>query len=108
MILETEILNILVECLEKIINKDTFTIKLNSRKILYYILDEVIGLDKTLILPVCSTLDKLDKLSESEWLSQTMDELTTKGVSALNIEKIINFIKEINVCWKTNFYWSNY
>jgi len=92
MIQETEILNLLVECLESLISTDTFTILINSRMVISDFLS-VIGIDDTLTLPVCSTLDKLDKLSDSEWIDCTTAELIQKSVPSDKISGIISFIK---------------
>ena len=98
---EVEILNLLVECLESIISRDTFTIQLNSRVILSDFLS-TISIPDNLILPICSTLDKLDKLSDLDWENCIIGELNQKGVPVESISEIILFIRTFKECNDTN------
>lgn len=101
MVQETEILNLLVECLSDIIGPDTFKIQVNSRVILFNLLS-TIGIDDNYVLPVCSTLDKLDKLSDDEWMQRTTDELTKKGIKEDKVDRIIKFIETFRGLNDTN------
>ncbi len=91
MVQETEILNLLIECLSTLLKPNTFRIYVNSREILLDMLS-VIGIRKESILSVCSTLDKLDKFKEDEWVQRTTDELIEKGIKEDKINDIIKFI----------------
>lgn len=98
---EVEILNLLVECLESIISRDTFTIQLNSRVILSDFLS-TISIPDNLISSICSTLDKLDKLSDLEWENCIIGELNQKEVPIESISEIILFIRTFKECNDTN------
>ncbi len=76
---DAEILSVISDCL-KALGFTDFTIKVNSRKILFSI---------TSSLPVLQTLDKLDKKSEVE----VKKELIDKGLTAAEIEDLFTKIK---------------
>jgi histidyl-tRNA synthetase len=61
LIQEIEILNLLIEVLESLIGKNTFTININSREILFEFLNKL-NIDVSKYDDDCATMGKLDKL----------------------------------------------
>jgi len=93
MIQEIEILNLLNDILEKLLGKHTFTIVINHRELLFWLLHKF-GVPKELSATVYSTLDKLYKKDKTE----IFDELTIKKIptdAILNIMKFIDFYESI-------------
>jgi len=87
MMQETEILNILCSILDEIVGPTTYKVKINSRQILYYILNKF-KVPKNLFKTTCSTLDKLDKRSKED----IIEELVEKEIPKEPRENIIKFI----------------
>ena len=89
MIQEAEILNLLVDVLDSILDKNSYKIKLNSRKILFSICKKcgVYNFNN-----VCNTIDKLDKLDKEHYSEFINKELLEKGENINTINNIINFI----------------
>lgn len=90
MIEELEILSLLDSTLEKLIGKE-FQIWVNDKKMLETIL-RFMNIPDELIPNVCSTLDKLDKLT----LREIELELIDKGVNSDGICQISKFVKDIS------------
>lgn len=84
---DAECLKIAYECLSSF-EFGMFTIKINNRKILGAILT-LSGLNKELHNTVCSTIDKLDKLS----IEEIRKELVSKGCDNKGIEIIEKYVK---------------
>lgn len=89
-IFDTEIFDVLVEILEKLLG-NKFIIKISDRNILYTLLRKFGVCDEQINL-VCSTLDKLDKKNWNE-LSK---ELKLKNISQEVINNLENLIIKIN------------
>lgn len=68
--------------------KKQFVIRINSRPILKNMF-KLAGIDDALFMTVCSSIDKLDKMS---W-KNVAQELQTKGVKESSIEKLGEFLK---------------
>jgi histidyl-tRNA synthetase len=94
MIQEAEIIALLSDILSTIINKNDFTILVNSRNLLYYLLQKC-GIKKNEYCAVCSTLDKIPKLSRDNLVPIIKKELHDKNINHKSIIKIIEFIEFI-------------
>jgi histidyl-tRNA synthetase len=73
---DVEILDLLVRILDKLLGRRTYKIKISNRKLLTDILRSI-GIDPSLVLSICSTIDKLDKFSFDELIA----EFETKGMT---------------------------
>ena len=89
MIFDTEILDLLFECLMTLLG-DTFKIIVNHRQIVYKIL-ELSGITEEKYNEVCSTLDKMDKKSWDDIVSEL-----------INIRKLDNTVIKQLTDIKTN------
>lgn len=86
MVADAEVICILDECLEKI--NIGYQIRINSR----LILDAVVGcagISKEKSSTVCSSIDKLDKISWEE----VAQELATKGIDEIQVRKVAEYVK---------------
>lgn len=94
MIQEAEILHLLIDILENLLGEDTFTIQVNDRRILYWVLDKC-GISESLHHTVCSALDKLDKIG----LDGVLDELEKKRIDTKQIGLLLGFLShaELNI-----------
>jgi len=88
---DTEILNVLCECLDKLIKPKTYTVLVNHRQILYDVLTSF-GLSNEFHACVCSTLDKIDKYPENQVIEMVVEELTLKNIDVDIIKKITDFV----------------
>lgn len=88
---DLEIIKLANDIMEKILLPNTFKIKINSRKILNHALFSI-GVGQDAFDTVCSTIDKLDKLS----IEHIEEELVNKGISEEVTNKIINYVTTIN------------
>ena len=59
----------------------------NSREILYFFLNKF-NIPSHLFNPVCSTLDKLNKIPKDDLEKEVMEELISKSVPQKSIKKI--------------------
>ncbi len=92
MLIEAELIAINFEILTAL-NIPDFLIKINNRKILNGI-TEYIGLDKTYVSEVCTSIDKLDKVAWTE----VEKELSEKNIPTASIQKLHDLIsKEITL-----------
>ena len=73
---DIEILDLLVRILDKLIGRPNYKIKISNRKLLVDVLVSI-GIDPLKIPTICSTIDKLDKLSWDELVI----ELESKGMT---------------------------
>jgi len=81
-----DILCLLNDILTNLLN-DTFKIFINNKQLLFHVLTKC-GVEQDLLLTVCSTVDKLDKLA----MIDIMNELIQKKLSDDVILKITKFI----------------
>lgn len=88
MIQEAEILTLTNKIMNNLLGSGNFTILINDRRILKHTL-VTCGLDPELFKCVCSTLDKMSKISTDEMT----EELAIKGVSGDVIMKILEFVE---------------
>lgn len=91
MIQDLEIIKLANDVMEKILLPNTFRIKINSRKILNHVLFSI-GVSQDAFATVCSTIDKLDKVS----IKCIEEELLNKGISEEITNKLISYITGIN------------
>ncbi len=82
-ITDVEILDLLVRILDELLGRKTYKIKISNRKLLVDILTSI-GVDLSMTIMICSTIDKLDKCSFDE-LTQ---EFISKGMSLSQLEKL--------------------
>jgi histidyl-tRNA synthetase len=90
MIQETEILQLIDEILSDVLGDDTYTIKLNSKGILFKIL-ESFNIDKEKYSTVSSTIDKLDKQS----INELEAELVEKGINETTANTLMDLLDVI-------------
>jgi histidyl-tRNA synthetase len=94
LIQDTEILSLMKDILVDLLgfdNNKKFTIKLNNKKILFDVLSSI-GEDPKNFSTICSSLDKLDKMS---WEDVKL-ELNHKKIDSLIINKLEKFIELIH------------
>ena len=104
MFADAEVLSVLQQILDKlvcIINESTnehidYTIKLSNRKLLEFIVVDVVGIDVKLFKTTCSSIDKLDKLP---WVT-VKNELISKGVEEDKCDKLYEFIGINGGCYE--------
>lgn len=84
---DAEIIAVLYTALRKL-NFNKFTIRINSRQVLFKALDQVGIVDKKTRLSVLQSVDKLDKKTEDEVIA----ELKNKGVEKLKAKELLNTI----------------
>jgi histidyl-tRNA synthetase len=88
MIPDAEVITIMKEILEAV-GVGAFKIKLNHRKLLDGVL-EICGVEKEKHRTICSSIDKLDKMS---WEQVKNEMVTVKGLSADVADKIWSFVQ---------------
>lgn len=85
---DAEIVAIIYECLRKL-NFEKFTIRINSRQVLFKLISDLGIKQKDKQLSVLRTIDKLDKTSQVK----VKKELKEKGLTDKKIEKLLSLIK---------------
>ncbi len=88
---DAEIITVIYETLKKL-EFDKFTIKINSRKALYNMLEEKAKITEEKWDSVLQTLDKLDKKGKLE----AKQELIKKGLPEKKVKDITNYWKTLN------------
>jgi len=85
---DAEIVAIIYDCLKKL-NFEKFTIRINSRQVLFKLMSELGLKQKEKQLSILRTIDKLDKIN----LTEVKNELKQKGLSSGKTEKLLSLIK---------------
>ncbi len=94
MIQELEMLQLLVSVLEDLLGADKFVIKMNHRAVLYYVLSKF-KVDDQKVGTICSSLDKLDKLTIDEIAKELVNEKGIDGPTCDNVCKFITIFNEL-------------
>lgn len=90
LIIDTEMISLLVNTLDKLIGKN-FTIKINHKDLLLSILSSC-GIENDKINSVCSTIDKMDDRT----IDEIKQELLSKNIQDTQINKLINIFDDFN------------
>jgi len=85
---DAEIVAIIYECLKRL-NFEKFTIRINSRQVLFKLMSDLGIKQKSKQLSIFRTIDKLDKISQAA----VKKELEQKGLTSKKIEKLLSLIK---------------
>lgn len=85
---DAEIVALTYDCLKRL-NFEKFTIKVNSRQVLFKLMGDLGIKQKNQQLSILRTIDKLDKTN----LSEVKNELKQKGFSSEKIEKLLSLVK---------------
>lgn len=94
---DSEIISLIEEIMTELL-KDNYVIKINHREILFALLKKV-GIPSDKFKIVCSSLDKLDKLS----IAEIKNELVIlKDISEDIVDNLLNIIESITKYQKTN------
>jgi histidyl-tRNA synthetase len=89
---ETEVISMAYSIMKEIGLKDTdFQIRLNSRKIMNFILDDLMSLDDDIAYKICKLIDKKDKLSAEDFDAGVKDLLNDKSAEFLILINSKNF-----------------
>ncbi len=89
---EVEVLSLAYSIMKEIGLKDTdFQIRLNSRKVMNFILNDLMSLDEETIYKVCKLIDKKNKLSSDDFASGIRELLTSKTAEFLTLINSQNF-----------------
>lgn len=91
MIHEAEILNLLSDILADLLGKDSYLIKINDRQVMESIFSKL-GVPDEMFHGVCSTIDKLDKMSRDE----IKDELLRRGLNSETVTNILIFVDQVS------------
>jgi len=87
MVQDAEVIKVVEDVLSEL-DVGRFLIRVNDRRLLDGIF-EVCGVPEDLLRPICSSVDKLDKLTWSE----VKDEMLKKGINDETAEKIYKFVQ---------------
>lgn len=85
---DAEIVAIIYDCLKKL-NFEKFTIRINSRQVLFKLMSDLEIKQKDKQLSILRTIDKLDKIDPAK----VKNELKEKGLTDKKIEKLLSLIK---------------
>jgi histidyl-tRNA synthetase len=89
---EVEVLSMAYSIMKEIGLKDTdFQIRLNSRKIMNYILADLMSLDEEVAYKICKLIDKKDKLPSKDFDDAVKDLLNDKTAEFLTLINSQNF-----------------
>lgn len=89
---ETEVISLAYAIMKEIGLKDTdFQIRLNSRKIMNYILNDLLSLDETTAQKICKLIDKKNKISAGDFDASIKELLTNKSAEFLTLLNSQNF-----------------
>lgn len=89
---EIEVLSLAYSIMKEIGLKDTdFQIRLNSRKIMNFVLNDLMALDEETIYKVCKLIDKKNKLSADDFAAGVRELLTEKSAEFLTLINSQNF-----------------
>ena len=89
---ETEVISLAYSIMKEIGLKDTdFQIRLNSRKIMNYILTDLLSLEEAIAQKICKLIDKKNKMSGSAFDDSIKELLTDKSAEFLTLLNSQNF-----------------
>jgi len=89
---EVEVISLAYSIMKEIGLKDTdFQIHLNSRKIMNYILNDLMSLDESTATKICKLIDKKNKLSPADFDKGVKELLTNKTAEFLTLLNSKNF-----------------
>lgn len=99
---EVEVISLAYAIMKEIGLKDTdFQIRLNSRKIMNFILTDLLSLDEVTSQKICKLIDKKNKLSATDFDSAIKELLTEKSAEFLTLLNSQNFEEFISRLPKT-------
>jgi histidyl-tRNA synthetase len=99
---EVEVISMAYSIMKEIGLKDTdFQIRLNSRKIMNYILNDLLSLDEATATKICKLIDKKNKLAAKDFADGVKELLNDKSAEFLTLLNSQNFEEFISRLPKT-------
>lgn len=96
---EVEVLSLAYSIMKEIGLKDTdFQIRLNSRKIMNFVLNDLMSLDEESVNKICKLIDKKNKLSAEEFdtgIKELLNDKTAEFLTLFNSKNFEQFISRL-------------